>query len=74
MPDNVNFTLIEYLVESYRNDQVFESEVLMNGYLMFRVRDEASVVGLGFVVNKNNQLVSYGSYVGNKLNGYGCKF
>ena len=41
---------------------------------MFRVRDETSVVGLGFVVNKNGQLVSYGSYINNKLNGYGCKF
>lgn len=46
----------------------------MNGYLMFRIRDESSVVGLGLVVNKNNQLVSYGSYIGSKLNGYGCKF
>jgi hypothetical protein len=62
------------LLETYKKDEVFETELLMNGYLMFRVRDEASVVGLGFVVNKKSQLVSYGSYVANKLNGYGCKF
>ena len=74
LPDHVNYTLVEYLLDCYKNDDVFETELLMNGYLMFRIRDEASVVGLGFVVNKNCQLVSYGSYIANKLNGYGCKF
>ncbi len=41
---------------------------------MFRLKDSSSVVDLGFVVNKNNQLVSYGSYINSKLNGLGCKF
>jgi hypothetical protein len=74
LPEHVNYTLVEYLLETYKKDDVFETELLMNGYLMLRVRDEASVVGLGFVVNKNSQVVSYGCYVANKLNGYGCKF
>lgn len=41
---------------------------------MFRIKDEASVISLGFVVNKNAQLVSYGSYVNSKLHGLGCKY
>ena len=74
MPGHINYNLVEYLIECFKKDDVFEMELLVNGYLMFRVRDETSVVGLGFVVNKNGQLVSYGSYISNKLNGYGCKF
>ncbi len=46
----------------------------MNGYLMFRIKDDSSVVGLGLVLNKNNQLVSYGTYLNSKLNGLACKF
>lgn len=73
-PEHVNYTLSEYLTEYYKKDQFYQTEVLVNGYLMFRIRDDASVISLGFVINKNDQLVSFGSYVNSKLHGLGCKY
>ena len=48
--------------------------MLPNGNYLFRLLDKSSTLNLGFVFNKNEQLISYGIYNDEKLHGLGCKY
>ncbi len=47
---------------------------LPNGYIIFQINDRSNLLSLGLVLNKNYNLVSYGTYINDKLSGLGCKF
>ncbi len=48
--------------------------ILPNGYSIFKFNDVSNPVSLGFIFNKNNEIISHGNYVNNKLTGFGCKY
>lgn len=52
----------------------FRIKPLNNGNSLFYFNDETSPTCLGFCLNKSGELISSGMYVGDKLNGLGCKY
>lgn len=49
-------------------------KVLHNGNNLFIYDHQSNPHSLGFSLNKNGQLVGFGLYVSDKLNGLGCKY
>jgi hypothetical protein len=47
---------------------------LNNGNLIFHFNDPTNPLCLGFTFNKNEQILSCGMYVNDKLHGLGCKY
>lgn len=45
-----------------------------NGNILFYYDDPTNPTCLGFCLNKNEQIVSWGMYVNDKLSGLGCKY
>ena len=58
------------LCEAYPD---FKMKSLHNGNTLLYFDQQSNPSSLGFVLNKNEQLVSYGLYVNDKLSGMGCK-
>ena len=53
---------------------MFELKILQNGNFLLTFNDKTNPYSLGFVLNKNSQLISYGIYMNDRLNGMGCKY
>lgn len=49
-------------------------KTLQNGNILFIFDDSTNPYSIGFSLNKNGQLISYGIYMNDKLNGMGCKY
>lgn len=47
---------------------------LHNGNTLFFYDHQSNPYSLGFNLNKNGQIVGYGLYANDKLNGLGCKY